>query len=101
MGELHLEIYVERMRREYDVAVVLGTNHYLNSYLKLFHFVVFFLSVILFLNLVGKPRVNFRETITKVVNFDYTLKKQTGMSIYFLTNSLMIPLTRRWGWSIC
>jgi elongation factor G len=49
MGELHLEIYVERMRREYDVAVVLG-----------------------------KPRVNFRETITKVTNFDYTLKKQTG-----------------------
>jgi len=49
MGELHLEIYVERMRREYDVAVVLG-----------------------------KPRVNFRETITTVTNFDYTLKKQTG-----------------------
>jgi len=51
MGELHLEIYVERMRREYDVAVVLG-----------------------------KPRVNFRETITKVTAFDYTLKKQTGGS---------------------
>jgi len=49
MGELHLEIYVERMRREYELGVVLG-----------------------------KPRVNFRETITDVVNFDYTLKKQTG-----------------------
>jgi elongation factor G len=51
MGELHLEIYVERMRREYDVAVVLG-----------------------------KPRVNFRETITKPMPFDFTLKKQTGGS---------------------
>eukprot|EP01127_Copromyxa_protea_P000499 TRINITY_DN10418_c0_g1_i1.p1 TRINITY_DN10418_c0_g1~~TRINITY_DN10418_c0_g1_i1.p1 ORF type:complete len:748 (-),score=225.62 TRINITY_DN10418_c0_g1_i1:45-2000(-) len=49
MGELHLEIYVERMRREYELAVVLG-----------------------------KPRVNFRETITDTVNFDYTLKKQSG-----------------------
>jgi len=49
MGELHLEIYVERMRREYELAVILG-----------------------------KPRVNFRETITDSVNFDYTLKKQTG-----------------------
>jgi elongation factor G len=49
MGELHLEIYVERMRREYELAVILG-----------------------------KPRVNFRETITAPTNFDYTLKKQTG-----------------------
>lgn len=51
MGELHLEIYVERMRREYELAVILG-----------------------------KPRVNFRETILKSTNFDYTLKKQTGGS---------------------
>jgi elongation factor G len=49
MGELHLEIYVERMRREYELAVILG-----------------------------KPRVNFRETILDAVNFDYTLKKQSG-----------------------
>jgi elongation factor G len=49
MGELHLEIYVERMRREYDLAVVLG-----------------------------KPRVNFRETITSPKTFDYTHKKQSG-----------------------
>jgi len=49
MGELHLEIYVERMRREYELSVVLG-----------------------------KPRVNFRETILDAVNFDYTLKKQSG-----------------------
>jgi len=49
MGELHLEIYVERMRREYDLAVVLG-----------------------------KPRVNFRETITANRTFDHTHKKQSG-----------------------
>lgn len=49
MGELHLEIYVERMRREYNVDCV-----------------------------TGKPRVAFRETITERANFFYTHKKQTG-----------------------
>lgn len=49
MGELHLEIYVERMRREYNVECT-----------------------------TGKPRVNFRETITKRSNFNYVHKKQTG-----------------------
>ncbi|RDW73370.1 elongation factor G [Coleophoma cylindrospora] len=49
MGELHLEIYVERMRREYGVAVE-----------------------------TGKPQVSYRETITERVQFDHTLKKQTG-----------------------
>ncbi|TFY58027.1 hypothetical protein EVJ58_g6668 [Rhodofomes roseus] len=49
MGELHLEIYVERMRREYNVDCV-----------------------------TGKPRVAFRETITQRANFFYTHKKQTG-----------------------
>ncbi len=49
MGELHLEIYVERIRREYNVEVI-----------------------------VGKPRVAYRETITQLTNFDYTHKKQTG-----------------------
>jgi len=49
MGELHLDIYVERMRREYNVACV-----------------------------TGKPRVAFRETITQSATFDYTHKKQTG-----------------------
>jgi len=49
MGELHLEIYIERMRREYDLP----------------------------LN-VGKPRVNFRETITASSDFDFTHKKQSG-----------------------
>ncbi|KAH7925723.1 translation elongation factor G [Leucogyrophana mollusca] len=49
MGELHLEIYVERMRREYNVACT-----------------------------TGKPRVAFRETVTQRADFTYTHKKQTG-----------------------
>ncbi|PPR07659.1 hypothetical protein CVT24_003827 [Panaeolus cyanescens] len=49
MGELHLEIYVERMRREYNTDCV-----------------------------TGKPRVAFRETITQRAEFTYTHKKQTG-----------------------
>lgn len=49
MGELHLEIYVERMKREYMVECV-----------------------------TGKPRVAFRETITQATPFNYTHKKQSG-----------------------
>ena len=49
MGELHLEIYVERMRREYNVDCT-----------------------------TGKPRVNFCETITARSLFNYVHKKQTG-----------------------
>ena len=49
MGELHLDIYVERMRREYKVEVE-----------------------------TGQPQVAYRETITARVPFDHTLKKQTG-----------------------
>ncbi|CAO1636095.1 unnamed protein product [Sympodiomycopsis kandeliae] len=49
MGELHLEIYVERMRREYNVPCK-----------------------------TGKPRVAFRETVTRESKFNYTHKKQTG-----------------------
>lgn len=49
MGELHLDIYVERMRREYNVECV-----------------------------TGKPRVAFRETIQDAVPFTYTHKKQSG-----------------------
>ncbi|KAF2141006.1 uncharacterized protein K452DRAFT_272785 [Aplosporella prunicola CBS 121167] len=49
MGELHLDIYVERMRREYKVDCV-----------------------------TGPPQVAFRETITEKVKFDHTLKRQTG-----------------------
>lgn len=49
MGELHLDIYVERMRREYRVACE-----------------------------TGQPQVAYRETITEKVPFDHLLKKQTG-----------------------
>jgi len=49
MGELHLEIYVERMRREYGAEVS-----------------------------TGNPRVAYRETITRRAEFNYTHKKQTG-----------------------
>ena len=49
MGELHLEIYVERMRREYNTDCT-----------------------------TGKPRVAFRETITRRADFSFTHKKQTG-----------------------
>ncbi|MDO9566359.1 MAG: elongation factor G [Candidatus Desulfaltia sp.] len=49
MGELHLEVYVERMRREYNAEVT-----------------------------IGKPRVAYRETITRMAEFNYTHKKQTG-----------------------
>lgn len=49
MGELHLEVYVERMRREYNVDCK-----------------------------VGQPQVAWRETITQSSKFDHILKKQTG-----------------------
>ncbi|KAJ1799569.1 Elongation factor G, mitochondrial [Coemansia sp. RSA 2399] len=49
MGELHLDIYVERMRREYNVDCV-----------------------------TGKPQVSFRETSTRRAEFNYTHKKQSG-----------------------
>lgn len=49
MGELHLDVYVERMKREYRVEVV-----------------------------TGRPQVAYREAITARAEFDYTHKKQTG-----------------------
>jgi len=49
MGELHLEVYLERMKREYKAEVSTGA-----------------------------PRVAYRETITQQADFNYTHKKQTG-----------------------
>ncbi|CAN2043520.1 Elongation factor G 1 [Candidatus Magnetomoraceae bacterium gMMP-1] len=49
MGELHLEVYIERMRREYNAEVTTGA-----------------------------PSVAYRETITRHAEFNYTHKKQTG-----------------------
>jgi len=55
MGELHLEILVDRMRREFNVEAN-----------------------------VGKPQVAYRETLRKNVDrYDYTHKKQTGGSGQF------------------
>lgn len=49
MGELHLFVYCERMKREYDVDLI-----------------------------VGNPTVNYRETIGKKASFNYLHKKQSG-----------------------
>jgi len=49
MGELHLDVYIERMRREYNVDLE-----------------------------TGEPQVAYRESISKTAEFDYTHKKQTG-----------------------
>ena len=54
MGELHLEIYVERLKREYGVNPT-----------------------------VGAPQVNYRETISMEASYDYLHKKQTGGSGQF------------------
>lgn len=51
MGELHLEVYIERMKREYGAEVE-----------------------------VGRPQVAYREAISKKSDFNYTHKKQTGGS---------------------
>ncbi len=51
MGELHLDVYIERMKREYGAEVI-----------------------------TSPPQVAYRETITKRAEFNYTHKKQTGGS---------------------
>jgi elongation factor G len=49
MGELHLDVYIERMKREYRAEVK-----------------------------TGMPQVAYREAVSQAVDFDYTHRKQTG-----------------------
>jgi elongation factor G len=49
MGELHLDVYIERMKREYSAQVI-----------------------------VSPPQVAYRETVTQRADYNYTHKKQTG-----------------------
>ena len=61
MGELHLEIIVDRMMREFGVAAN-----------------------------VGKPQVAYRETIRNTAEYDYTHKKQTGGSGQYARTQLRV-----------
>ena len=69
MGELHLEILVDRMKREFKVEAD-----------------------------VGAPQVAYRETITKDVEVDYTHKKQSGGAGQFARVKMKFkPLERNSG----
>ena len=57
MGELHLEVYIERIRREYGVEIE-----------------------------VGAPKVSYRESPTKEVSFDYKHKKSRVVLVSSLTS---------------
>ena len=61
MGELHLDIIVDRMKREFKVEAN-----------------------------VGAPQVAYRETILKQLKFDYTHKKQSGGAGQFARVKLSI-----------
>jgi elongation factor G len=66
MGELHLDVYVERMKREYKAEVV-----------------------------VGQPNVSYREAPTVEAEYNYKHKKQTGGSgQYAHVVGRLIPLPK-------
>jgi len=61
MGELHLDILIDRLKREFKVEAN-----------------------------IGQPQVAYRETITKLANVDYTHKKQSGGSGQFARVKLTV-----------
>ena len=68
MGELHLDIIVDRMKREFKVEAN-----------------------------VGAPQVAYRETILeKSAEFEYTHKKQSGGAGQFAKVKLLVRTTRTW-----